>query len=374
MVKKLFKKFKSLFGVSDYANKIGTNSADQINDEQSGDKKFESVYYNLPVGMVTISHDDWKIQNYNSIFSSLLSNFFYPHGVGKYFSDLVFKTNKDAFITWISQNGESEVTEGLEIKLIRDKMGVMDIPILEKINKLFFSERENIIVLSVINIDTYLNEDLRLEEEKYLLEKNNCAKNKILIETFAELKNTLTKFVGHGEKMVETDRLKHILIMVEKVLDYYDHNTNTCLYCATGQEAEHEVASRIRKKFDNVRILIVDDMDINLDIISDMLNDFIPTATVDKARNGQEALELIEYNEYDIILMDLFMPIMDGYETIERLREDVSDDKTKELPIVVLTSLSHKSDKDRALAIGVNDYLTKPVNPRELIRVLEKWI
>ena len=72
MVKKLFKKFKSLFVVSDYANKIGTNSADQINDEQSGDKKFESVYYNLPVGMVTISHDDWKIQNYNSIFSSLL--------------------------------------------------------------------------------------------------------------------------------------------------------------------------------------------------------------------------------------------------------------------------------------------------------------
>lgn len=374
MVKKLFKKFKSLLGLSDSADKISKNSADQTNDDQQCDKKFESIYYNLPVGMVTISLDNFSIQNYNSVFSSLLSNFYYPHGVGKSFSEIVFKTQQDIFKDWVANTDESTITEGIEIKLVRDKMGMIDIPIMVKLNKLFVSQQENIMVISVINVDTYLNEDSRLEEEKYLLEKNNCVKNKIFIDTFAELKNTLTKFVGHGDKMIETDRLKHILAMVERVLDYYDHNSNTCPYCSTTSSTENSIADRIKQKFDSVKVLVVDDMDVNLEIVSDMLLDFIPSAIVDKARNGQEALELIEQNQYDVVLIDLFMPIMDGYETIEKLRDEDSNLNTKELPIVVLTSLSHKSDKDHALAIGVNDYLTKPVNPRELIRVLEKWI
>ncbi len=372
----MFDKLKNFFSKSGTTDKSSVVNADTQNDDDQCqvDRKFEAIYYNLPLGMITISFDKRIIQNYNSIFATFLENFYYPHGVGKAFSELIFKNSQDAFEQWISNVDETSINEGIEIKLIRDKMGSIDIPILVKINKLLISKQENIIVLSVINIDTYLNQDLRFEEEKYLLEKNNCAKNKIFIDTFSELKVTLTKFVNHEEQKIETDRLKHVLTMVERVLDYYEHNPNACPYCAADHESEHEIAERIRRKFENVKVLVVDDMDVNLDIVSDMLRNFVPTSTVDKAKNGQEALELINKNKYDIILIDLVMPIMDGYETIERLRDEQSGYEAMELPIVVLTALSHKSDKDRALAIGVNDYLTKPVHPRELIRVLEKWV
>ena len=82
---------------------------------------------------------------------------------------------------------------------------------------------------------------------------------------------------------------------------------------------------------------------------------------VDCAYDGQEAVDLAKENEYDIILLDLMLPVFDGYEVCQQVRE------FSDVPIVMLTAKSEDADKVMGLTIGADDYITKPFNPVELM-------
>jgi len=89
------------------------------------------------------------------------------------------------------------------------------------------------------------------------------------------------------------------------------------------------------------------------------------------APDGREALHLIDQNpEVNAVLMDIMMPIMDGYETIKEIRKQ---DRFKKLPIITLTAQARSKDKEKSLKVGANDYLAKPVDVEKLFKVLEKW-
>jgi CheY-like chemotaxis protein len=92
--------------------------------------------------------------------------------------------------------------------------------------------------------------------------------------------------------------------------------------------------------------------------------------TVDVAADGVEALEALERQQYDVVLMDCQMPRMDGYEatTEWRLREN------GHTPIVAMTASATSSDRDRCLEVGMDDYLTKPIDPSALEHVLTSLI
>lgn len=79
-----------------------------------------------------------------------------------------------------------------------------------------------------------------------------------------------------------------------------------------------------------------------------------------EARNGLEALDLLRTSEPDLVLLDVEMPRLDGYETLARLR------KASDIPVIMLTVRAEDADKVRGLELGADDYLTKPFNPREL--------
>jgi len=85
----------------------------------------------------------------------------------------------------------------------------------------------------------------------------------------------------------------------------------------------------------------------------------------DLASNGSEAFELVKKNDYDIVLMDLQMPQMDGYETAAAIRA-LPAGKYSHLPIIALTASAMLNIKDKAFDAGMNDYITKPFNPEEL--------
>jgi len=91
---------------------------------------------------------------------------------------------------------------------------------------------------------------------------------------------------------------------------------------------------------------------------------------VDIANNGQKALELIEKNPYDLIFMDIVMPIMDGYRAVKVLREDL---ELLDLPIVAVSSLE-ENEQGKVKEVGMNDYLSKPVKPTDLNKMLKKWL
>jgi len=93
------------------------------------------------------------------------------------------------------------------------------------------------------------------------------------------------------------------------------------------------------------------------------------------ANNGKEGIDKLEKhyqegNAFDIILMDIQMPIMDGMEATKIIR---ADDKWQDIPIIALSANAMKDDREEGISLGMNDYLTKPIEPEALLNALETW-
>jgi two-component system sensor histidine kinase/response regulator len=116
-------------------------------------------------------------------------------------------------------------------------------------------------------------------------------------------------------------------------------------------------------------VLLVEDNDINQLVAGEMLRD--AGFAVDIAENGQHALDLIARTPYDLVLMDMQMPVMDGIAATLVLR---SIQAHRSLPVVAMTANVLAPDRQRCLDAGMNDFLAKPIEPHELWRVLLKWI
>ena len=112
------------------------------------------------------------------------------------------------------------------------------------------------------------------------------------------------------------------------------------------------------------KILIVDDNPKNLQVAMNILKDY----NVIYAQSGEKALELIEENEFDLILLDIVMPIMDGYEVCKVLKKS---EKTKDIPIIFLTVKDDEKDIVKGLEIGAVDYLIKPFYSEVLLKRVE---
>jgi PAS domain S-box-containing protein len=121
----------------------------------------------------------------------------------------------------------------------------------------------------------------------------------------------------------------------------------------------------------NIRLLVVDDSPTNLIVVSHVLKH--NGALVQTANSGEEALILLEdsSNDYDAVLMDVQMPGIDGLETTERVRKTLG---LTSLPIIALTAGALVEEKHRALEAGMNDFLTKPIDPSKLINVLRTLV
>jgi tubulin-specific chaperone A len=118
------------------------------------------------------------------------------------------------------------------------------------------------------------------------------------------------------------------------------------------------------------RILIVDDDMRNSFALSKLLSD--KGIKVKIAKDGQKALELLAQDgEVDLVLMDIMMPVLDGYETTKRIR---AQERFKNLPILALTAKAMKDDREKCLAAGANDYLPKPVDIDRLFSMLQVWL
>ncbi len=117
------------------------------------------------------------------------------------------------------------------------------------------------------------------------------------------------------------------------------------------------------------RILLVEDNEINQLVMNEILLDY--EVQLDIADNGLKALEMLETSEYDIVLMDVQMPVMDGYEATQKIRQQ---SKWKHLPVIAMTAHAMEGDKEKCLQAGMNDYLTKPIDDEILSAALIKWI
>jgi signal transduction histidine kinase/CheY-like chemotaxis protein len=119
------------------------------------------------------------------------------------------------------------------------------------------------------------------------------------------------------------------------------------------------------------RVLAADDNAVNKKLITRLLEKAGYVA--DAVENGREAVEAITRVDYDAVLMDCQMPVMDGFEATSMIRAGEAG-RSRRVPIIALTASAMQSDRERCLAAGMDDYLTKPIKPTELTEVLARWV
>ncbi|WHH60315.1 response regulator [Petroclostridium sp. X23] len=117
------------------------------------------------------------------------------------------------------------------------------------------------------------------------------------------------------------------------------------------------------------KILIADDDARNIFVLASTLENY--GAEIIEAENGKVALKKLEENKIDLILTDIMMPVMDGYEMIKSIRDN---EKLKNIPIIAVTAKTLKGDKEKCIAVGASDYISKPIDYNVLIRLVKAWI
>ncbi len=145
---------------------------------------------------------------------------------------------------------------------------------------------------------------------------------------------------------------------------------------AKGKQGDHPkkqiITRHILKEFkkQNIRILLAEDNRINQKVALHQLSKFGYQADI--AVTGKEVINALEKQSYDLILMDVQMPEMDGYEATQLIR--AMDDQRKDIPIIAMTAKAMMGDREKCLEVGMNDYISKPVKPEKLLKAITTWI
>ncbi|MFO1371851.1 MAG: response regulator [Candidatus Competibacteraceae bacterium] len=139
---------------------------------------------------------------------------------------------------------------------------------------------------------------------------------------------------------------------------------------------ERDTPSLVSQK---ARVLLVEDNVVNQEVANATLVQF--GCTVDVADNGRDAVELTAQHTYDLVFMDCQMPVMDGFQATALIREReqrsisaAANEQARRLPIIALTAHAISGDRERCLAVGMDDYLSKPFKREDLIAVLNRWL
>ena len=138
-------------------------------------------------------------------------------------------------------------------------------------------------------------------------------------------------------------------------------------------EHKRRIIKRMHSKdafFNGKKVLVVDDDIRNIYALSGLLEE--SGMEILRASDGQKSLEVLQENpDIDIVLMDIMMPIMDGYEACRRIRKM---SKFKKIPIIALTAKAMKEDRQLCLDAGASDYLSKPIDPERLMSIIRAWL
>ncbi|HNR20340.1 MAG TPA: response regulator [Bacteroidia bacterium] len=234
-------------------------------------------------------------------------------------------------------------------------------------NAIKFTEKGSV-TLQLKTVDS--NNDCSVISFKVIDTGIGIPQNKLpkIFDSFSQVgADTTRKYGGTGlglsiaKKLVE---LQNGIISVESTLNVGTTFTFNMPFNHPEPGEVEEAASTTIDKHTNlkkkVKLLVVEDNDINRLIVNKHINDW--GFEHDIAENGVIACEKIMANEYDVVLMDIEMPEMNGYEATEKIRSTFPENK-KSIPILAMTAHATPTEKDKCLKLGMNDYISKPFDP-----------
>jgi len=118
-------------------------------------------------------------------------------------------------------------------------------------------------------------------------------------------------------------------------------------------------------------VLIAEDNPVNMTLNRIIIRNMFPNVRIVEAQNGKEAVDLAENEKFDIILMDIMMPVMDGYEATMLIRQLKTNRHT---PLIALTASIMPDEMQKCLKVGFSDSISKPIIRDNLYRILDKWL
>lgn len=192
------------------------------------------------------------------------------------------------------------------------------------------------------------------------------------------IKNTHPKLpiiIYTGKDITDEDKVKlreysnSIIIKTANSNERILNEINLFLHRDTKEEKEEDNEIFDTVDLENLNILIVDDDIKNIFVLDAALKEF--NASTFTAFNGQEAIDLLEENtNIDLVLMDIMMPIMNGYEAMERIRQN---EDLKHIPIIAVTAKAMKEDREKCISLGADDYMSKPIDLNILGNLIKVW-
>ncbi len=206
---------------------------------------------------------------------------------------------------------------------------------------------EFIIETEILSGNTYIKTDQEMVDKSLSSKIINLMGGKYLFKTLG--KHTLFSFT----LPLDTVNEKEIVTAVDEKIIKLD------------------TVIRQKKKLSDTRVLLVEDNISNQRIVTISLESKVKS--IDTAVNGKEALDRYGTSNYDIILMDIRLPVMDGLMVSKKIRE-IEASTSKHTPIIALTANAMIGDKEKCLSAGMDDYLSKPFQPQKLLDMLRKYI
>lgn len=217
------------------------------------------------------------------------------------------------------------------------------------------------------------------------------------IKQDSDLKNTILVLMTSIGKRGDAKRLEKIGFVAYLTKPVKQSQLYDCLVTVSGLRNETALEQPMsiftrhticEKQQQTARILLAEDNITNQKVALNTLKKFGYSADV--VKNGKEAVEALKKIPYDIVLMDCQMPEMDGYEATDEIRKwekklkdgsaDCSDsnlesaDGSKRVPIIAMTAHALKGDREKCINAGMDDYIAKPIHPKKLCDVIEKWL
>ena len=223
---------------------------------------------------------------------------------------------------------------------------------------------QNNIPYTIAVLDMHMPETDGLELCQQIQKVPQIAKTKLIMASSQAQRGDALKmkeagFKGYITKPIQQSELLDVLLMVSGV------EVSTPEFVTRHTSKEH-----VQFK---AHVLVVEDNATNQLVIEGLLRAL--GITVDLAGNGEEAIATLQsVSKHDLVFMDCQMPVLDGYQATRKIRSKASAVTNSEIPIIAMTANAMAGDKQKCLDVGMNDYLSKPIEADKVIKMLNKWL
>lgn len=239
------------------------------------------------------------------------------------------------------------------------------------------SKSERGVYYDMIVVDEEMHDIVGIDIARHLRDNDPERQNNVVIMSTRPSREGLDPYKevglkGYLSKPLSGADIEKAMSLILQARERGEDDIFVTRYNLREVNSERDMAQRTQVSAQGAHILVVEDNPTNLMVITTLLEKF--GCHVTPAGNGEEALSLFPHTRFDLVLMDCQMPVMDGFEATAQIRTMEANGVMPRNTIIALTALAMKGDDEKCYAVGMDGYLTKPINRVHLADTLAQWL